>query len=146
MSGIVAAVPKGLVKNSVIGALLALGCYVVLQFISALLIHGELVGEGMMHPMVCVTAGVSAFLGCGYSVMKSGAGSVLSATAVVLVFLVLTTATALVIGERGGIGEGMIGVGAAMAIGGLASAVAPGLWEKKGKSRRDGRKTRRARK
>lgn len=146
MSKVVAAVPKGLVKNSAIGALLALACYVALQFVSALLIHSELVGEGTLYSMVCVSAGLAAFLGCGYSVMKGGAGSVLSASAVVLVFMALTVATALVLGEQGAIGGGLTGVGGAMAVGGLAAAVVPGLWEKKGVSRRDGRKTRRSRK
>lgn len=146
MSKVVASLPKSLMKNSIVGAILALVCYVALQFLSALLIHCEVVGEGMIYPMVCVSAGISSFLGCGYSVMRGGSGSVLSASAVVLVFLALTVAVALLASEAGGISAGLTGVGAAMAAGGLLAALIPGLRVKKGKSRRDGGKARRSKK
>ena len=48
MSKVVASLPKGLMKNSVVGAVLALACYMALQFIVALLIHSEIAGEGAM--------------------------------------------------------------------------------------------------
>lgn len=144
MSKVVASLPKGLVKNSVVGAVLALVCYMALQFVAALLIHGEIAGEGAMYPMVCAAAGLSSFLGCGYCVLKGGDGRVLSASAVVFVFLAITVAVALLTSEAGMIEGGLTGVGAAMAAGGLLAALVPELWAKKRKPHRDvsrGRKT-----
>ena len=146
MSKVIASLPGVLVKNSVVGAILALACYVALQFVAALLIHSEVVGEEMMYPMVCVAAGVSALAGCSYSVLRGGVGSVLSASSVVMVFLTVTVAVALLAGEAGTVGVGFTGVGSAMALGGLVAAVLPGFWVKRGSGRRDGMKGRRMKK
>lgn len=146
MSKVVASLPRGLMKNSVVGAVVALVCYVTLQFIVALLIHGEMAGEEAMYPMVCGAAGLSSFLGCGYCVVKGGDGRVLSVSAVVLVFLALTAAVGLLTSEVGMIDGGLTGVGAAMAVGGLVAALVPGVHAKKGKTRRDILKGRRVRK
>ncbi len=146
MSKVLASLPGGLMKNSVIGAILALMCYVLLQFLAALLIHSEIVGEGAIYLMVCAAAGLSSFLGCAYCVIKGGDGRVLSASAVVLVFLAVTVAVGLLTGEVGTINGGLTGVGASMAAGGLLAALVPELRAKKGKTRRDMPKTRRARK
>lgn len=146
MSKVVASLPKSLMKNSVVGAGLALVCYVSLQFVVALLIHSEVVGEGAMYPVICATAGLSSFLGCGYCVVRGGGGRALSASAVVLVFLTLTAAVALLTSEVGMINGGLTGVGAAMAVGGLLAALVPGSRMKNGKSRRDVSKARRSRK
>lgn len=145
MSKMVASLPRGLMKNSVVGAILALVCYVLLQFFVALLMHSEVAGEGAMYPMVCAAAGLSSFLGCVYCVVKGGGGRVLSASAVVLIFLVVTVAVALLTSEVGMIDGGLTGVGAAMAAGGLLAAFVPEFWMKKGKSRRDVPKVRRVR-
>ena len=44
MSKVVMSLPKGMVKNSVVGGLLALAVYVAMQFFYALLIHRGAVG------------------------------------------------------------------------------------------------------
>ena len=115
------------VKNGLVGALLSLVCYVGLQFLSALLLHCEVVGEGTIYPLVCISAALSSFVGCGYSVVRGGNGSVLSASAVALVFLALTIAIGLLSGEAGAVGAGMVGVGGAIVCGGLIAAVVLGL-------------------
>ena len=127
MSKTIVSLPERLVKNGLVGALFSLVCYVGLQFLGALLIHCEVVGEGMIYPMVCFSAALSSFVGCGYSVARSGSGSVLSASVVALVFLVLTVAIGLLSGETGAVGAGMVGVGGAMVAGGLLAAVVLGL-------------------
>ena len=139
MSKFIASLPKGLVKNGVIGAVIALLVYVLLQFVSALLLHSELVGEGMLYPMVCVSAAVSSFAGCGCSALRGKNGSVLSAYAVVLIFLTLTVAVALLTGGAEPIGAGLTGVGIAMAIGGLLGAVVVGAAaNRQGRKRNNG--------
>ena len=143
MSKVVASLPGGFVRNGVVGAILALTCYVVFQFLWSFLIHCEIVGEGMVYLLVCVSAGLSAFLGCGYSAVRGGSGSVLSASAVVVVFLTLTVAVALLTGEVDSIGAGLTGIGGAMAAGGLAAALLAGMVAGKGKSGRDKMKKRR---
>ena len=133
MPKVVASLPKHLMKNSVIGALLALFCYILLQFLGALLIHTEVVGEAMIYPMVCLSAGIASFLGCGYSVLRESSGSVLSSSTVVAVFLTLTAAVGLLAGGAEMIGAGLTGIGGAMAVGGLLAAVVPGVWNKREK-------------
>ena len=120
--------PGGLLKNSLIGAMIALVSYVVFQCPVALLIHRELLGVEMLYPMVCVAAGLSSFLGCAFSVMRGGEGSVLSASAVTLVFLAVTVVVGLLSGEAGSVGAGLTGVGGAMALGGLISAAVPAVF------------------
>lgn len=127
MSKAIVSLPERLVKNSLIGALFALVCYVGLQFFGALLIHCEMVGEGAIYPFVCFSAGLSSFVGCGYTVVRGGSGSVLSASAVALVFLALTFVIGLLSGEAGMVGAGMVGIGGAMVVGGLLAALVFGL-------------------
>ena len=79
--------PKGIVRDSLIGGAIALGAYILLQFFCALLIDRELLGLEKLYPMVCVAAAVSAFLGCGYSVLRRKEAAILSVSAVVAVFL-----------------------------------------------------------
>ena len=78
MSKIVMSLPKGMVKNSLIGGVLALAAYVALQFFCALLIDKGIMGMEQLYPMVCVAAALSSFLGCGYSVLKGKGTSMLS--------------------------------------------------------------------
>lgn len=143
MSKVVLSLPSGMVKNSVVGALLSLACYIVLQFPVALLLHNEVLGEGALYPAVCVCAALAAFSGCAYSALRSGEGMVLSAASVVLVFLVLTVAVALCTNEVGTLGAGLTGVGAAMAVGGLAAALVCGAMGRKPSSRREKKRTKR---
>ncbi len=134
-----------LLKNSLIGAAIALVSYVTLQLLGALLIHCEIAGEEMIYPMVCVCAAVSSFLGCVYSVMRGGEGYILSASAVSLVFLSLTVVIGLLSRESGQLGAGLAGVGGAMAAGGLLAAAVPALTKRrrrheKGRGRRSKRR------
>lgn len=126
MSKMVLSLPNGLIKNSVIGACISLASYTALQFLSAFLIHHEMLGEGVLYPMVCICAAVAAFLGCAYSALRAGGAMALNATSVVIVFLALTVAIALCTNEMGSIGMGLTGVGIAMAVGGLAAAIVCG--------------------
>ena len=137
MSKVVTSLSRELMKNSVIGALISLGSYIALQFADAALIHAEVVGEGALYSLVCVSAAVAAFLGCGYSVLRGGSGKALGAGAVILVFLTLTVAVALLGGEIEGIGERFVGVGASMAGGGLLAALLGSAMSGKRKTRRE---------
>lgn len=144
MSKEIGSLLERLLKNSAVGAVIALLCYVTLQLLCALMIHCETVGEGMIYPMVCVSAGVSSFLGCVYSVMRGGDGHILSASAVAVVFLTLTVVIGLLSCESGSIGNGLVGIGSAMAVGGLLSAAVPALVKRGGgKMKGRGRRNRR---
>ena len=145
MSNAVGSLFGGLLKNSVIGAAVALVSYVVFQLLCALLIHCEIVGEGMIYPMVCVSAAVSSFLGCVYGVMRGGEGRILSASLVAAVFLVLTLLIGLLSCESSTISAGWAGIGGAMAVGGLLAAMVPSLVKRRGgtargRIRRNGRR------
>ena len=94
MSKVVMSLPKGMVKNSVVGGLLALAVYVAMQFFYALLIHRGAVGMERLYPMTCAAALLASFLGCGYSVVRGKGTSMLTVPVVVAVFLTLTLAAA----------------------------------------------------
>ena len=98
MSKVVMSLPKGMVKSSLAGGAIALAAYTALQFLCALLIHREVLGEEQLYPMVCVAAAAAAFLGCGYSVLSRREGAVLTVSAVTAVFLALTLVAALLSG------------------------------------------------
>ena len=100
--------PKGIVRDSLIGGAIALGAYILLQFFCALLIDRELLGLEKLYPMVCVAAAVSAFLGCGYSVLRRKEAAILSVSAVVAVFLAVTLAAAFIT-AAGGLTAAMAG-------------------------------------
>ena len=87
MSKVVMSLPKGMVKNSVVGGVLALASYVALQFVCALLVDRGVLGMESLYPMVCVAAALASFLGCGYSVLRRREAAMLSVSAVVAVFL-----------------------------------------------------------
>ena len=70
MSKLVMSLPQGMVKNSVVGGVLALASYVALQFVCALLVDRGVLGMESLYPMVCVAAALASFLGCGYSVLR----------------------------------------------------------------------------
>ena len=123
MSKVVMSLPKGTVKNSVIGGCVALAAYVVLQLLCALLIHKELLGEDVLYPMVCVAAAAASFLGCGYSVLTRQEGAILTVSAVTAVFLLLTLAVALLANRSVAVENGLVGVGLSMAAGGLLAAL-----------------------
>ena len=55
MSKVVMSLPQGMVKNSVIGGLLALISYVALQFVCAMLVDKGVLGLEQLYPVVCVT-------------------------------------------------------------------------------------------
>lgn len=123
MSKVVMSLPKGMVKNSVIGGVLALASYVALQFFCAMLIDKGIVGMEKLYPMVCAAAFLASFLGCGYSVLKGKGTNMLSVPAVVAVFMTLTLAAALFTAEAISIENGLTGVGLSMAGGGLLAAL-----------------------
>lgn len=123
MSKVVMSLPKGMVKNSVIGGILALVAYVALQFLCALLIDKGVIGIGQLYPMVCVAAFLASFLGCGYSVLKGKGTSMLTVPVVVVVFMTLTLTAALLTTEAVSIENGLTGLGLSMAGGGLLAAL-----------------------
>ena len=123
MSKIVMSLPEGMVKNSLIGGLLALLSYVALQFLCALLVDNGLLELDQIYPLVCVTAAVASFLGCGYSVLRGKGASMLPVPAVVVVFLTLTLAAALLTADAVSIENGLTGLGLSMAAGGLLAAL-----------------------
>ena len=131
--------PKGIVRDSLIGGAIALGAYILLQFFCALLIDRELLGLEKLYPMVCVAAAVSAFLGCGYSVLRRKEAASLSVSAVVAVFLAVTLAAAFITAETVAVENGLTGVGLSMAAGGLTAAMA-GSARPKGKRQRKRRR------
>ena len=141
MSKVVVSLPQGLVKNSVIGGALALATYVALQFLWALLIDRGLFGFELLYPLVCVAAGISAFAGCGYSVLRGRGNGMLSVPVVIVVFLTLTLAAALFTADVAAIRSGFTGIGLSMAAGGLLAALVGGLLPGNGGGRR--RKVRR---
>lgn len=123
MSKIVMSLPKGMVKNSLIGGVLALAAYVALQFFFALLIDKGIMGMEQLYPMVCVAAALSSFLGCGYSVLKGKGTSMLSIPVVAVVFLTLTLTAAFFTADAISIENGLTGLGLSMAAGGLLAAI-----------------------
>lgn len=131
--------PKGIVRDSLIGGAIALGAYILLQFFCALLIDRELLGLEKLYPMVCVAAAVSAFLGCGYSVLRRKEAAILSVSAVVAVFLAVTLAAAFITAETVAVENGLTGVGLSMAAGGLTAAMA-GSARPRGKRQRKRRR------
>ena len=142
MSKVVMSLPKGMVKHSLLGGLVALVSYVLLQFLVALLIHQGVLGPEKLYPAVCVTAAVAAFLGCGYCVLRGRGGSMLSVSAVVVVFLAVTVAAAFLTADAIAVSRGLTGVGLSMAAGGLAAALAGSARAGGGSTRR--RKRRRS--
>ena len=132
--------PKGIGKDSLIGGAIALGAYILLQFFCAMLIDKELLGLEKLYPMVCIAAAVSAFLGCGYSVLRRREAAMLSVSAVVAVFLAVTLAAAFVTAETVSVENGLTGVGLSMAAGGLAAALAGSAWQSRGRGKRQRRR------
>ena len=140
MSKVVVSLPEGMVKGNVIGAVISMGCYVLLQFLVALLICEELMEEEMLYPLVCLTAGISSFAGCWCSTVCTKGGRGLGAVTVVVVFLALTLLTGFLFGDAGVIGDGLVGVGAAMSVGGIIAAVVCGMNRRKVRGRREKRR------
>lgn len=143
MSKVVMSLPKGMVKNSVIGGLLALAAYVALQFLCALLIDKGILGMERLYPMVCVAAFLASFLGCGYSVLKGKGTSMLTVPVVVVVFMTLTLAAALLTAEAISVDNGLTGLGLSMAGGGLLAALVGYNLPKGGRSKSRTRRKRR---
>ena len=140
MSKVVMSLPQGMVKNSVIGGLLALISYVALQFVCAMLVDKGALGLEQLYPVVRVTAAIASFLGCGYSVLRGKGTSMLTVPVVVVVFMTLTLAAALLTADTIAIENGVTGLGLSMAAGGLLAALVGGNLPKGGKRRR-GRKS-----
>lgn len=124
MSKVVMSLPEGMVKNSLIGGLLALLSYAALQFVCALLVDRGFLELDQIYPLVCVTAALASFLGCGYSVLRGKGSSMLSVPVVVVVFLTLTLAAALLTADEIAVENGLTGLGLSMAAGGLLAALA----------------------
>ena len=122
MSKVVMSLPKGMVKNSVVGGLLALVTYAALQFFCAFCIDKGILALEHLYPAVCLTAAAASFIGCGYSVLR-GKG-LLSVPVVVVVFMTLTLAAALLTADTIAIENGVTGLGLSMAAGGLLAALA----------------------
>lgn len=123
MSKVVMSLPEGMVKNCLIGGGISLLSYVLLQMVCALLVDQGVLAMNQLYPLICVTAALASFLGCGYSVMKGKSGSMLPVPVVVVVFLVLTLAAALLTTETVRIENGLTGLGLSMAAGGLLAAL-----------------------
>ena len=123
MSKVVMSLPEGMVKNSLIGGLLALLSYVALQFVCALLVDRGVLAMEQIYPLVCVTAALASFLGCGYSALRGKGTSMLTVPVVVVVFLTLTLAAALFTADAVSIENGLTGLGLSMAAGGLLAAL-----------------------
>lgn len=123
MSKVVVSLPEGMVKNCLVGGGISLLSYVLLQMLCALLVDRGLLGLEQIYPLVCVTAALSSFLGCGYSVLKGKGTSMLSVPVVVVVFLSLTLAAALLTAEAVNVENGLTGLGLSMAAGGLLAAL-----------------------
>ena len=113
MSKVVMSLPEGMVKNCLVGGGISLLSYVLLQMLCALLVDRGVLGLDQIYPLVCITAAAASFLGCGYSVLKGKGTSMLSVPVVVVVFLSLTLAAALVTTD----------LGLSMAAGGLLAAL-----------------------
>lgn len=135
MSKVVMSLPKGMVKNSIVGGLLALASYAALQFICALLIDKGILGLERLYPAVCVTAAIASFLGCGYSVIRGKGASMLTVPVVVVVFMTLTLTAAFLTADAIAIENGVTGLGLSMAAGGLLAALAGYNLPKKGRNR-----------
>ena len=133
--------PKGMVRDSVTGGLLALVTYVALQLVCALLVDKGVLGLEQLYPLVCVTAAIASFLGCGYSVLKGKGASMLTVPAVVAVFMTLTLAAALLTADTIAIENGVTGLGLSMAAGGLLAALVGGNLPKGGRKKRRARRT-----
>jgi len=143
MSKVVMSLPQGMVKNSAIGALIALCAYVALQFVCALLIDRGVAGLDAMYPMACVTAALAAFLGCGYSILREKGRNMLTVPVVTAVFLTVTLAAALLTTDTIAVENGLTGIGLSMAAGGLAAALVGYNLPKNGSSRSKARRRRR---
>lgn len=143
MSKVVMSLPEGMVKNSLVGGLIALVSYAGLQLLCALLVDKGVLGLEQIYPLVCVTAALASFLGCGYSVLKGKGTSMLSVPVVVVVFLVLTLAAALLTTEAVSIENGLTGLGLSMAAGGLLAALVGYNLPKNSRGKRSARRIRR---
>ena len=141
MSKVVMSLPKGMGRDSVTGGLLALVTYVALQLVCALLVDKGVLGLEQLYPLVCVTAAIASFLGCGYSVLKGKGASMLTVPAVVAVFMTLTLAAALLTADTIAIENGVTGLGLSMAAGGLLAALVGGNLPKGGRKKRRARRT-----
>lgn len=142
MSKVVMSLPEGMIKNCLIGGGISLLSYVLLQMPCALLVDRGVLGLEQIYPLVCITAALASFLGCGYSVLKGKGTSMLSVPVVVVVFLALTLAAALLTTEAVQIENGLTGLGLSMAAGGLLAALV-GYNLPKGKRGRTGSRRRR---
>lgn len=136
MSKISFSLPKGWAKNSIIGAVISLLSYVVLQSISAMLIYFEMVGEGAVYSLVCISAALAVFLGCGYHLIQK-TENILNSSTVIAIFLALTIVIGILSNPSHEIGFGLTGVGVSMVIGGLAAVFLGGFYRKRKKTRRD---------
>ena len=123
MSKVVMSLPKGMVKDVTVGTVVSLGTYVGLQFLWALLIDRGMLGMERLYPLVCIAAALASFLGCGCTLLRGREGSMLSVPVVVVVFLSLTLAAALVTTDAVQIENGLTGLGLSMAAGGLLAAL-----------------------
>ncbi len=141
MSKVVMSLPKGMVRNCLVGGVIALVSYLALQFLCALLVHREVVGMNTLYPMACVSAGIAAFLGCGYSVLRRREGCILTSSVVVVVFLTVTLAAAFLTTDSISVANGLTGVGLSMAAGGLAAAlIGANLPKRQGRGKRGARR------
>lgn len=136
MSKVVMSLPNGMVKNSVIGGLLSLVSYVALQLICAMLVDKGMIGLEQLYPLVCITAAIASFLGCGYSVLRGKGTSMLTVPAVVVVFMTLTLVAALLTTDTIAIENGVTGLGLSMAAGGLLAALVGSNLPKGGRNKR----------
>ncbi|MBD5169197.1 MAG: hypothetical protein HDT20_03625 [Oscillibacter sp.] len=123
MSKVVMSLPEGMVKNCLIGGAIALISYVLLQMLCALLVDQGVLGLDQIYPLVCVTAALASFLGCGYSVLRGKRTSMLPVPVVVVVFLSLTLTAALLTTDAVSVENGLTGLGLSMAAGGLLAAL-----------------------
>ena len=143
MSKVVMSLPEGMVKNCLVGGAIALVSYVLLQMLCALLVDQGVLGLDQIYPLVCVTAALASFLGCGYSVLRGKGTSMLPVPVVVVVFLSLTLTAALLTTDAVSVENGLTGLGLSMAAGGLLAALVGYNLPKGKRGRTDPRRKRR---
>lgn len=126
MSKVVVALPKGGLKRTAVGGVIAFVLYVLCQGVCALLIHKGVMPEGFLYPAVCVSAAVSSLAGCLYTMGRGKSASVLTVLAVAAVFLMLTLAVAVFNADGIAVEQGVVGIGLSMCAGALIAALIGG--------------------
>ena len=104
--------------------LCALGIYLVLQFLGALLLHRQVVGEGQSMMLVWASAAIAMLLGVTIMGRKCTAGRLLLGAGSAMGFTVLLLLLSVAAGNSmSTIGPQLAGISAATLIGGVLAAM-----------------------